>query len=378
METLLNLEELGSRLATVDRTIMLLVKRRMELAAQVGRYKLQNNQPIFRAEAELKRITEIAEYAVQHGLNPHFASALLYSLINESCKLQMIQLQSHVDGVAPATEEEWYDSLKRRLLALTERTCRRYDRDYDSDYFATRTYLEFEQKILQGEVAKLSRRELAIDIGCATGRTSFALAPHFKRIIGYDLSQHMVATADEYCESHYPSSERHVSFEQCDVEEQGIPLPDESVSFVVMNLGTASDMRNLENVWNEINRVLSPGGRFLLSFYNAEALLYRWEMLPWPSALAAQVNLTKHCLDVHVDDEIFSVYARPYQKSELKALLKRKDASLHMLTYPTVSAVLPNDLFVAQPDIQVAIGAIDRSLSQDKLGAYIIATGEKL
>lgn len=375
METMLNLEQLGVRLASVDTMIMVLAKRRMELALQVGHYKRRENEKIFRADVEDKRIAKIKEWALEHGLNPNFAASFLYLLIDESCKQQMIQLQEEsLSVIEPKNENEWYEGLKRNLLTLTERWCDSYDSDYEKHAFATKEYLDFERILIKCEIERLLNRGLAIDLGCATGRMTLPLSEHFERSVGYDISQHMVVTARRNAELHAFGVRN--SFEQIDIED-GIPLGDATVSFVVMNLGTASDVRNIRGVIRETLRVLRPGGRFLFSFYNRDALLYRWEFLPWPVGLVASINLHKHCLEVHSRNEMLSVYARPYTVTEVETLFREVEVAVNLSTYPTMGAILPNDLFEGQPDIQEAVTALDRNLSTSSMGAYIIATGQK-
>jgi chorismate mutase/GNAT superfamily N-acetyltransferase len=88
-----NLKSLGDHLKLIDQGIMDLVLKRMQLARQVGLFKYLKGDEISRPSVENSRIAGIRQYAESIGLNPNFASSLLYSLIDESCKEQMIQLQ---------------------------------------------------------------------------------------------------------------------------------------------------------------------------------------------------------------------------------------------------------------------------------------------
>lgn len=375
MNTLLNLEELSTRLKKVDTMIMALVKRRMELSQQVGLFKRRAHKKMFRADIEDRRIAEIREWGVEHDLNPHLAASLLYLLINESCKQQMIQLQDEsLSDVEPQSEDEWYESLKKNLLLLTERWCDSYDSDYEKHAFATRAYLNFERMLMDREISRLSNRGTVIDLGCATGRLTLPLSEHFEHAIGYDLSPHMVAVARKNAKNH--AFGPRVSFNEVDIE-NGIPVDDATISFVVMNLGTASDVRNIKGVFEEMSRVLEPGGRFFFSFYNRDALLYRWEFLPWPVGLVASINLHRHCLEVHSRNEVLSVYARPYTVAEVETLFGTVGMKVSVSTYPTMSSILPDDVFENQSATQEAVIAIDEDLSSSSMGAYIIATGQK-
>jgi chorismate mutase len=84
---------LGEELKAVDQGIMNLIARRLDLAYKVGVYKYLQGEPISRPTVEDTRITAVSDYAVSLGINPHLAAALLYLLIDESCKHQMQALQ---------------------------------------------------------------------------------------------------------------------------------------------------------------------------------------------------------------------------------------------------------------------------------------------
>jgi len=380
MEKLLNLDELGNRLATVDTMIMQLVMRRMELAEQVGKYKRKKGERIFRADIEDRRIDVISKWASAHGLNHHLAESILYTLINESCKLQMVQLQEEVlEQNDPKTEDQWYEKLKQNLLVLTKRWYSTYDTNYENSYFATKEYLKYEYELINREIKQLRDRDLMLDLGCATGKIAFQFHDAFTRIVGYDISQHMQTQANGLAMNRGLHSK--IVFECVDLED-GIPMPDASTSFVVMSLGTAGDMRGIGKVIDETIRVLKPGGRFLFSFYNRDALAYRWEFLPWETGLAAAINIHRDSLDVHSKnedsvEEVMSIYARAYTRTEVESLLAERGIKVILVTYPTISAILPKELFINQSNVQESVMAIDEALANSSMGAYIIATGQK-
>ncbi|MBI5913171.1 methyltransferase domain-containing protein [Candidatus Azambacteria bacterium] len=374
MEQFLSLKELGSRLYKVDMLVVALLKRRMDLALQVGEFKVRNGQKIFRASVESKRLAQVKAEARKRNLSQHFAASILYQAINESCKQQMIQLQNtnarrHKKA---KTEKESYRLLKKNLLLLTRRWADSYDDQYDKAFFATHAYLDFEDQILEQEIRQIADRGIALDLGCATGRLSTKLSPSFRWVYGYDLSPHMLMKANAK-----EKKVQNVSFIEADLE-KGIPQSDSSVSFVAMNLGTASDIRDISGVLKEVKRVLVSGGRFFFSFYNREALLYQWDFIPWPVGLAAEINIHKHCLDVHLGAKVLSVYARPYTSKEARNLFPKGMKLSKVLTHPTISSILPNNLFEGKASIQKSVADIDRHLAKAHDGAYIIVTGKKM
>ena len=187
-----DLKRLGTDLARVDRLIVDLVQRRMDLARLVGFEKMRTQQPLFRAEIEDRRLDQIAEYATSIGVNKHVARAILYTLINESCKQQTILLQDRNASDLELLEgEARKQKLRSNLLLLTERVAPAYDNIFYGPEFFAQTYARYERERLLGLMSGLTDRELAVDLGCGTGHASFLLASEYKTVVGLDVSQHM-------------------------------------------------------------------------------------------------------------------------------------------------------------------------------------------
>jgi len=378
MENILDLKELGGRLARVDLMLMMLLKRRIELAHLVARFKMKMGQKFIRLKVENQRIAVVRKWARENGVNPNFAEQVLYAAINESCKQQLIDLQKTGRRRAEdaENEEERYRSFKRNLVKLTARWAPKYDGYYDAAFFATHEYIEYERLIMEREIDLLKERGKAIDLGCATGRLTFRLAEQFDATTGYDLSPAMIRVARSKLEKEGLRS-RGLGFQKADLEE-GIDEKDSSVSMAVMNMGTGSDVRNIAGVTKETARILRSDGRFLFSFYNKDALVYRWDFLPWPTGLAANINASDRCLNVTVNRSVLQIYARPFTVKEVGSLFSDSGLVISTVTtYPTVSSILPSEFLEKQPDVQKAIAAIDQQLANSDMGAYIIATGYK-
>ena len=142
-------------------------------------------------------------------------------------------------------------------------------------------------------------------------------------------------------------------------------------------LGTASYLRNLPAVLLEALRVLKPGGRLFLSFENADALVYDWPYLPWEVGIGSEINKKKRCLDVYFEGKTYQVYARPYTVEEVRQLLSDGIQLNQILTYPTVSAILPSAVLEEKATFE-SIAEIDRHLAKGTGGAYVIAAGRRV
>ncbi len=370
--TIPTLEQSADRLALVDDMIFRLIRTRMSIAADVAAFKRRTGESIFRSSVEDARIERVRKLAEDIGLNPHFAASMLYLLIDESCKQQMIQIQSEVaqEYELPEDPSDRFRTFRHNLIELTRAIAGSYNVS-TKEYPATVLYLDFEKEQALRQIKQLGKKSVALDLGCGAGRMSSFLGDHFETVIGYDLSQHMVATASN------AGYGNHISFEQIDLEE-GIPLEDKSVSFVICGLGTASDIRNSSKLMHEVSRVLQEEGRFLFSFYNKDALMYHSSFLPWETGLAAQINLDENCLTVHLGGKDYRVYAKAYSYGEIEMVLA--GTQLHpdtYLTHPTITSIVPSSLLRNKPEVIANMGHIDAALAWNGDGAYYLIPGLK-
>jgi SAM-dependent methyltransferase/chorismate mutase len=381
-----NLGELSQQLARVDRHLVDVLARRSFLARQVEEWKsLEESDPskqiIIRPAIETKRLNEFAQLAESKGLSSDFARVILWANIAESCRVQIDQKQTRnleEEKLFESDKLGWYKLLKANLLKLTGLVAPSlYDTEMygDKASFAMKIYMAYEDAILQREIDTLratGQLAAAVDMGCATGRWSLRLAQHFARVTGYDISPEMIKQATAKAEA---GQVKNVTFTEADIEGP-LNIPKDSVSLVVMNLGTASDIPNLRGILAKINGALCKNGRFILSFYNSRALFYRW-FIPWPVSLIAEVSQTKHCLDVRSGKDIFQIYARPYTIREVTNCVKSSGLVVSdTVTFPAMASILP-DAFFDDENARKAIEEIDRKLANSDQGAYIIVTGRK-
>ena len=379
----LSVDQLGKRSGMTDRLLLRLLAHRMGLAVSVGARKRADDQEIYRRDTENQRIDALRIEGRKLGLNESFVEAIVYFIIGESCKQQMIRLQKPHDPLPnPKDSEEWFQMCRQNLLKLTEKVAGSYDQDYDTGFTASSAYRSYEEGVINEQVAKLQHRGLAVDLGCATGQQALRLAGTFEAVVGFDISPHMIAQAEanKAAKKVANATFKVADLDHLDDREQCIPLPDCSASFVFANFGAASDLRNIQAVVGEIERVLEPRGRYLLSFYNKEALVYSWEFFPWPVGLAAEINEELDCLDVHAGDQTYLIYAKTFAPSEVRHMLSASALrGPSVRTFPTISTVLPSMLLLEGGDrAKQAITALDHTLEDSGQGAYIIASGEKV
>lgn len=115
------------------------------------------------------------------------------------------------------------------------------------------------------------RRELAVEIGPGVGRVSLAMAEHFERVIGVDVSAEMVRRAREIV------TDQRVTFELGDGATLG-PIADNSADFVFSFtvLQHIPKVSVIEGYLAEAARILRPGGVAALQWNNDPNPL-RWK-----------------------------------------------------------------------------------------------------
>jgi len=91
------------------------------------------------------------------------------------------------------------------------------------------------------------RRCLAVDVGAGTGLATVALARHFDRVVGTDLSDRQIANAQ-----HAPNVEYMVS------PAEHLPFGDASVD--LLTVAQALHWFDLDRFWPEVKRVLQSRG----------------------------------------------------------------------------------------------------------------------
>lgn len=366
---------LGKRLRGIDRHLVHLLARRLQVACEVAMIKIEDGAELYRAQIERQRLAQVAQWAREDGINPQFARAMLYAIIGESCKTQMgltdrFRIRRRAETFVPP-----YPVLRKNLLRLTKSLAPTYDQKYGNTHQATAALARFEQRRVDALCDDLAHHGVVVDLGCATGRELRRLSHRFEQLVGFDISPDMVREGKK---SAHREDHNNISFRVHDVETT-LPIPDASVSLVIMNCGTGSDVDKLPFVLNEIKRILKKGGRFLISFYNKESWVQQY-YFPWPIGLAAGIDPYRNCLEVIYRNRSVPVFARPYTMDEVVEMMPTHLSVLSNTTFPTLTSILPGEI-VCETKPEGVVEQLDEVLatqSNGTLGAYIVLTGERV
>ncbi|WP_244814064.1 class I SAM-dependent methyltransferase [Caballeronia sp. Lep1P3] len=94
-----------------------------------------------------------------------------------------------------------------------------------------------------------------LDMGCGAGHASFAIAPHVRQVVAYDIAPPMLATVEAVAKARALTTIR---------TQQGaaetLPFDDASFDWAVSRM-SAHHWRDVPRALNEVGRVLKPGGR---------------------------------------------------------------------------------------------------------------------
>lgn len=166
------------------------------------------------------------------------------------------------------TKKKWDKRAKENAAfwVLTNR------RDWNDDEFFKTGEADIQKYVLPFITSYNAREMTALDIGCGLGRLSNALTPHFKKVIGVDISEVMVAQA----KTKHPNLDVRVS------EAASLAVENSSVdyvfSFIVFQHFPSREYA-LQS-FREVYRVLKPGGIAQIQVlgvpFNSFRSPYRW------------------------------------------------------------------------------------------------------
>lgn len=279
------------------------------------------------------------------------------------------------------------EHITRRLkklfhLVLSEIAAPIYDEQYGKDSVATTAIMKFEEKRLKWLINKLiteGKNNIAVDIGCGTGRHSFILSECFNIVYAYDFSPKMI---DEAEKSKRRKDIRNVLFAVNDFEYETLWDEDQfygKCDLVVASFGMGSFIEDTSQMLRRFYDWLKPGGYVFITFYNENSITLK--IVPsWRDvSLAAQIDTESNSLEVTLTPNIkFHIFCRPFSDG-IKGVINKIFNICEIWTYPTLMALLPNKLLEDELAHEL-FSDVDEMLSncrEHQLGHYVIVAAEK-
>jgi len=107
------------------------------------------------------------------------------------------------------------------------------------------------------EAVRTSGAKTALDVGCGEGRFCRMMAAHVPKIIGLDLTEHLLEEARQLGRATYVKGVA-----------ENLPFEDQSFDLVVSYLSLI-DIPGIESAYREFGRVIRKGGRLLIAILNS-------------------------------------------------------------------------------------------------------------
>lgn len=112
----------------------------------------------------------------------------------------------------------------------------------------------------------LDKENVCVDIGCGGGFISSEIHHRFKcKIISFDISEEAIKLAK--LENAFENSDYRIASAEC------LPLSDQSVD-VVLCIGVLEHIINFNKALAEIDRILKPNGKLIVTTSNLYSLMY--------------------------------------------------------------------------------------------------------
>ena len=254
----MSLDEIRDRLDLGDTQMLEWLATRASLVREVARIKEAKGASLQAAEREASMFARKQIQCRVLGLDFDYVAELVALMIWHSKQIECDELGRDTfldtEPVPPAR-------LHAQLLELTAIEAPRYDeycRGEDAD--AVSSYIDREFEWIDAAAGEAPDRALALDLGCATGQVAEFLQSRFERVRGFDVSPAMIEHARARC-AWNPG----VELEVRDLDD-GIPAAGRH------RVARGGELRRRfragPDLPIELARVLRPGGRAVLSWYN--------------------------------------------------------------------------------------------------------------
>jgi len=255
-------------------------------------------------------------------------------------------------------------------LVLSEISAPIYNKFYGKTKIATCEAMEFESDKLNLLIKKLKaegKGDIAVDIGCGTGRHSFVLSRHFEDVYSYDFSANMIAEANAVKRK---QDIRNIYFAINDFEYE--ELTDEQQFYgkcdlVVASFGMGSFIEDTASMLRRFYEWLKPGGYTFISFYNAKSITLNVTPSWRDTSLAAQVDKENHSLEVYLTPKTrFNIFCKLFDEGVEGEINKIFNIDA-VTTYPMIMALLPNSL-LENDFAHASFVSADRTLAENREG----------
>lgn len=151
-----------------------------------------------------------------------------------------------------------------------ERNTKKWNRYYDESAIHSNSYLKLRQKRLLDFVDEIGLQKGAavLELGFGAGQTALELGKRGFRVYGLDISEGLARVATDRCNRECPNGEFHLKAGNI---ESTYEFQDGMFDLVVV-VGALQYLYNPYDCFREVQRVLKPGGYFVIAQRNKYSL----------------------------------------------------------------------------------------------------------
>lgn len=300
---------------------------------------------VIRFDREAELIEKFTKMAIERKEDPELIKMLIWYLMFawKSKQLQILWKDS-VYWKEYISDEV----LLKNLLGLTSEVADSYD-IYWKDFWWTTIVRKLETDFIRDIASQVSDKKLALDLWSANWYMTRKLESiWFKEIIWYELCPQMIKEAEK------KTSWDNINFIERNLFE-GIPQRRESVDFIVANFWAGSEVH--KDIIPEVDRVLRPWGKAVLSFYNTHSVNQGWWQ-PLQNGIEPVLNPKSHILEVPITSKIwlpmvYKIYAQPYSTDDIASKVTQSNLDLERIwSFSPMSTITPPAFFNSKSRIR--------------------------
>ena len=178
------------------------------------------------------------------------------------------------------------------------------------------------------------------EVGCGTGLLLKEVAPRSKACVGVDISRKMLG----------PAQARSLSVVQGLATDSPFP---EAAFDLVYSFKVLPHVQEIEHALSEVGRILKPGGRAFLEFYNPNSIRHLIKRFKKPHAVSDETK----------DTEVYTRY------DDLEAARRYLPSSLELVQAHGIRVVTPAALFHRLPVVKTMLKWTESLAQRSFLGA---------
>lgn len=216
--------------------------------------------------------------------------------------------------------------------------------DYDaylSYKGATRSYLYLEEQLILNQIQTIpeTRRQVALDLGCGTGRATQMLSQYFSETMAVDISSEMLMLAKE---KRYVNRTHFIQY-NFNHSIDSLISTEKNYDLICASFGVGSCIEKLTHFLDALLPKVNAHTPIILSLYNKNyhPIHTTHQSFPFSSLLDAKEN----AVWIHHAEKQVKINIKTYSVDELTHLLSRYSFSYQQYYFlPTLSGLIQSDL----------------------------------